>query len=283
MTHRSVIYLHTMSSNPIFKLALDDVRPLQRILQEFHHHEELTLIANRDGIKFTTGDKTFEVSASFKAKFFQTFEAQKDLKFKFLLRDFNESLNLIRDDADSDDCDITSLRMQCSEEGDYLDLKLENKSNCLVSCQLKAFNAAPNHITISPVEDTAELILNSRRFYDYVSGLDLTTSDYVDISLSPDETPLKIVTKSENITEVELSIPREANDILMGVCISDNIVFSFNYKTQFVKTALEALKTSKSTRIICSSSGVLCIENIYKDEISIKHMALSEIKIASQL
>lgn len=272
------------NSHPIFTARLDDVTTMNKILHELHHADDHSvLVITEYGMRLiTAGEKTFQVSAYFAASTFQLFklESLDQVNFRFILRDFIESLNLLRndpivegdkiqldvgDDGFTSDMMKTSLQIEYKKKGGPLRLRLENKSNYIINCELKAFNM-PSDSLFRPLifldsEETAVILLNSKKFYDFVSGLDLVSSDHVDLTMCRGETPLILRTTSTSLVEVELEIPFNEDIIKREMIASDNCLFSFNYRTQFIKPALEASKNSAFVEIKCGSSGLLCIEH----------------------
>lgn len=268
----------------IFTAGLDDVYTMSKILHELHHSDEHSiLVITKFGIRLiTAGEKTFQVSAYFASDTFQRFhfdhENHGQITFRFMLRDFIESLHLLRDDplvegdkTTPDDCqqsDLikTSLYIQYRKKGEPLRLRLENKSNYVINCDLKAFSIPSDSmfrpLGFSEVDETAVILLNSKRFYEYVSGLDFVSSEYVHLIMGRGDIPIRLSTKSTILGEVELEITRNETDIIRReIVVSDNCLFSFCYKTQFIKPALEALKNSLLTQMKCGSNGLLCIEH----------------------
>jgi len=275
------------TDDSIFTAGLDDVTTMSKILHELHHvDDDSVLVLTRDGFRLiTAGEKTFQVSAFFAASAFQRFKFDGDsydkVNFRFVLKDFIESLNLLRDDpivegdkiqqddtGQPSDLMKTSLYIQYRKKGDPLKLRLENKSNYVINCDLKAFNL-PSDSMFCPLnfldgEETAVIVLNSRKFYDYVSGLDLVSSDLVHLVMGRGDVPIKLSTKSTLLGQVELEITQNETDIIKkGITVSDNCLFSFSYKTQFMKPALEALRNSALMQMKCGSSGLLCIEHFH--------------------
>lgn len=274
------------TDDSIFTAGLDDVTTMSRILHELHHADDHSvLVITRDGIRLiTAGEKTFQVSAYFAASTFQRFnfdyENYHQVNFRFMLKDFIECLNLLRDDPivegdkiqqddrQQNDLIKTSLYIQYRKKGDPLKLRLENKSNYVINCDLRAFNL-PSDTMFCPLafldsEETAVILLNSKRLYEYVSGLDLISSEFVQLVMGRGEVPLKLSTKSTLLGEVELEITSNETEIIKReIVVSDNCLFSFSYKTQFIKPALEALRSSALMQMRCGSSGLLCIEHFH--------------------
>lgn len=267
----------------LFTVGLDDVTTLTRILLELHHNEEQSVLAiNQDGIRvITAGEKVFQVSAFFARSVFQhfKFEANRQVNFRFVLRDFIATLCLPLDDyiADGDKLTLddekprdhmkTSLHMQYRRKNEPIRMRLENKSNCLVECDLKAFNLPSNSVfcplAFHDSEDFAMIHLNSKKLYEYVSGLDFT-GEHVHVVMGRGEIPLKLSTSSTTTGEVELEIPLNETEIMTRV-VSSNYVYNFSYKTQLIKPALEALRTSLSARMKIGGSGLLCIEHFHEE------------------
>lgn len=270
----------------IFTAGLDDVTLMSSILQELYHTDEQSVLSiNQEGLRLiTAGEKTFQVSAFFAASTFQryTFDARKHdrVHFRLALRDFIECLNLLRDDplVEGDKAPVeenfhsdtmtTSLWLQYRKVGEPLRLKLENKTNYVIECQLTGYSR-PHDFKFCPLafqdgEDTAVIVLNSKKFYDYVSGLDLTSSELIHLVMSRGEVPVKLSTKSTLLGEVELEITSNEREIIQrDIIVSDNCLFSHKYKTQFVKPAFEALRSSELVQLKCGSSGLLCVEHIH--------------------
>lgn len=278
------------TDDAILTAGLDDVTTMSRILHEVHHAEDHSVLEiTQDGIRIITAvGKTFQVSAFFAASVFQRYKFDRDnheqVHFRFMLRDFIESLNLLRDDpivegdkvplqdegAEDNDLMKTSLYIQYRKKGAPLKLRLENKSNYVINCDLNAFNSASDQwfypLAFAEFEEYAIIALNSRKFYEYVSGLDLVSSLHVHLVMGRGEVPLKLSTKSTELGEVELEITHNEIEIIRReIIVSDNCLFSFSYKTQFIKPALDALRTSSFIRMKCSSSGLLCIEHFHED------------------
>lgn len=273
----------------IFTAGLDDVTTMSRILHEVHHADDHSVLEiTQDGIRIITAvGKTFQVSAFFAASAFQRYKFDYDnynrIHFRFMLRDFIESLNLLRDDPivegdkvlqqderEEQDLIKTSLYIQYRKKGSPLKLRLENKSNYVINCDLNAFNSASDQwfqpLAFTDFEEHAMIVLNSRKFYEYVSGLDLVLSANVHLVMSRGEVPLKLSTKSTELGEAELEITHNEIEIIKKeIVVTDNCLFSFNYKTQFIKPALDALRASNFIRMKCSSNGLLCIEHFHED------------------
>lgn len=272
------------SDDALFTVGLDDVTTMTKILHELHHSDDQSILAmNHDGIRLiTAGEKVYQVSAFFAKSIFQSFKfvADHQVNFRFVLRDFIATLSLPLDDpmAEGDkligpddgqqkDHMKTSLYMQYRKKGEPIRMKLENKTNCLVECDLKAFNL-PSNSRFSPLafhdsEDCAMIHLNSKRLYEYVSGLDFS-GEHVHVSMGRGEIPLKLSTNSTAVGEIELEITDNESEIIHKV-VSDNTLYSFSYKTQLIKPALEALRTSHSMRMKVGSSGLLCIEHFHEE------------------
>lgn len=274
-----------MSFSNLFTVRLDDVTTMTIILNELHHADDQSVLAiNQDGIRIiTAGEKVFQVSAFFARSIFQLFEfeANHQVNFRFVLRDFIATLNLplddpiaegdklMLDDQQPNDYMKTSLFMQYRKQGEPIRMKLENKSNCVVECDLKAFNLPSNSIfcplAFHDSEDFAMIDLNSKKLYEYVSGLDFT-GEHVHVVMGKGEVPLKLSTSSAT-GEVDIEIPSNEVEIITKV-VSDNTLHSFGYRTQLIKPALEALKTSLSMRMKIGCSGLLCIEHFHEAEVS---------------
>jgi len=272
----------------IFEIGLEDVSAMNKILHELHHSDDhCVLVVNEDGISLiTNGEKTFQISAFFAASTFQTFEFDSErfdhINFRFIMRDFIECLNLLRDDpmeekdrllnvddpSRSGELMKTSLLIVYRKEGDRIKLRLENNSNYTINCELKAFNLAGDAI-FSPMvfnagEDTAVIVFDSKKLYEYVSGMDFVTCDFVSLLLEQGHVPLRIRTKSTQLGEVELEIKIEETEIIRReLRLSSGSQFSFSYRTQFIKPALDALKCSSFMKLKCGSSGLLCIEHFH--------------------
>lgn len=276
-----------MDPNYVFTARLDDVSSMSKVLHELHQADDHSvLVISQYGIRLiTAGEKTFQVSAYFAASTFQEYSLNTEnlerVNFRFMLRDFIETLNLLRNDPISEgdriqlegddsrgDLMTTSLQIEYRRKSGPLRLKLENKSNYVINCDLKAFNLPSDSmfrpLTFSDSEELAIVLLDSKRFYDYVSGLDLVQSEYVNLTMSRGQTPIKMSTCSTLLGEVELEIPHNETEIIKReIIVSDNCVFSFSYKAQFMKPALEALRNSKFMQMKCGSSGLLCIEHFH--------------------
>lgn len=270
----------------IFAAGLDDVTTMSSILQELYHADEQSVLSiTSEGIRLiTAGEKTFQVSAFFAASNFQRYifdeRNQGRVHFRLALKDFIECLNLLRDDpiVEGDkvpaeenqrgDTMTTSLWLQYRKIGEPLRLKLENKTNYVIECQLTGYSR-PYDSKFCPLafqdsEDTAEIVLSSKKFYDYVSGLDMTSSEFILLVMSRGEVPVRLSTKSTLLGEVELEITANEREIIKrDIVVSDNCLFSHKYKTQFVKPAFEALRSSELVYLKCGSSGLLCIEHIH--------------------
>lgn len=271
------------SDDSLFTVGLDDASTMTKILHELHHADDQSVLAiNQDGIRvITAGEKVFQVSAFFARSIFQHFKFDTDhqVNFRFVLRDFIATLNLPLDDpiAEGDkvvpeDCQPndymkTSLFMQYRKKGEPIRMRLENKTNCVVECDLRAFNMPSNSVfcplAFHDSEDFAMIHLNSKRLYEYVSGLDFT-GEHVHVVMGRGEIPLKMCTSSTATGEVELEITNNETDIINKV-VCENIVYNFSYKTQLIKPALEALRTSNSMRMKIGSSGLLCIEHFHEE------------------
>lgn len=296
----------------IFIAGLDDVTSMNKILHELHHADDHSvLVITQNGLRLiTAGEKTFQVSAYFAASTFQKYrfnlEEHHQVNFRFMLKDFIECLNLLRDDpivdgdrmqnlADaeqSSDMMKTSLLIRYRKRGDPLRLRLENNSNYVISCDLKAFNL-PSDTMFRPLafldsEDTAVIVLNSKRLYEYVSGLDLFSSEYVYLSMSRGEVPLRMCTQSTQLGEVELEITENEKEIIVNdILVSENCHFNFTYKAQFMRPALEALRTSSLMQMRCGTSGLLCIEHFHGTDrqqnkrSSVEYFILSEVNSPS--
>lgn len=274
------------SEDSIFTAGLDDVTTMSSILHELYPTDEQSiLVITADGIRLiTAGEKSFQVSAFFVSSIFQQYEfnGRDRVHFRLYLKDFIECLNLLRDDpiVEGDrvqpieenqvsDMMTTSLCLQYRKQGEPLLLRLENKSNYVINCGLSGFTKSHDSrfcpLAFQEDEDTAVIVLNSKKFYDYVSGLDLISSDFVQLVMSrQDEIPIKLSTKSTQLGEVELHIHEDEKEIIKrDLIVSDNLVFAHWYKTAFMKPALEGLKTSVLVQIKCGSSGLLCIEHFH--------------------
>lgn len=271
------------TDDSIFTAGLDDVTTMSKILHDLHSGEEHSvLVITSEGVRLiTAGEKTFQVSAFFASSTFQRFKFDSEnyhqVNFRFMLRDFIESLNLLRDDpivegdkqfddGQSGDTTKTSLYIQYRKKGDPLKLKLENKSNYVINCDIKAFNL-PMDSMFCPLafldgEETAIILLDSKKLYEYVSGLDLVSSEYVHFHMGRGDVPLKLTTYSTLLGEVELEITSNETEIIKKeISVSVNCIFSFSYKSKFFKPAIEALRNSTITQIKCGSSGLLCVEH----------------------
>lgn len=272
----------------IFEVGLEDVSTMNKVLHELHHSDDHSvLVVDKEGLRLiTNGEKTFQISAFFAASTFHKFDFDFDLheyiNFRFILKEFIECLNLLRDDTmedkdrllNMDDLSRTGETMKTSLEivyrkrGDPLRLKLENSSNCVINCELKAFNLVGDsmfsHMAFGSCEDIAVIVFDSKKLYDYISGIDLVTCDFVDLRLQQCEVPVKISTKSTQLGEVELEISSEETSVIKReLRVSNGCQFSFSYRTQFIKPALDALKFSTHMKLKCGSSGLLCIEHFH--------------------
>lgn len=261
----------------LFEAVLEDASSMNKILHELHHQgDHSVLVITKDGLNLITNhEKTFQISAFFAAATFQKFHFNPDrytyINFRFILDEFIECLNLLRDDptdeSDSGDC-ITSLQICYKRRGDPLRLRLENNSNCSINCDLRGFNM-PDSSIFCPMEfqedeETAVILFDSRKLYEYVSGLDLNTSDFVNLFMDRNEIPVALSTKSTAMGEVKLEIAKNDIDVIKcPIRISDNMIFHNNYRTGFMKPALEALKTSSHMKMTCGASGLLCTQHFH--------------------
>lgn len=258
----------------IFTAELEDITTMSKVLQELHHAGDHSVLnIKEEGIRFVSADeKTFQVSAYFSSEIFVKFvfnSRAPEVNFRFMLLDFIESLNLLRDtplddpDGLQNDTLRTSLYIQYRAKGDPLRLRMENNSNYVINCDLKAFNLVNSMfcpLTFTE-EDYASIGLDSKKLQDYVTGLDLVSSEYLKITLSKGNTPLKMTTRGL-YGEVGLEITSEAKEIIkQDLMVSVNCWFSFTYKTQFIKPALEALRASTIVYIKCATTGLLCIQH----------------------
>lgn len=269
----------------VFTAGLDDVTTMSKILHELHHaSEHSVLLITKEGIRLVSADeKSFQVSAYFSASTFQRFKfddtLQNQVTFRFILKDFIECLNLLRDDplVEGDKIQLvddtssgepmkTSLYIQYRKKGEPLKLRLENKSNYVINCDLKAFCSSSEFspISLSTDNEYAMIKMDSRKLHNYVSGMDLVSSDFVHLSMGRGDYPLKLCTKSITLGEVELEIPATDNEIILEeIRASDNCLFSFTYKTQYMRPALDSLKNSHTVLMKCDSRGILCIEHFH--------------------
>lgn len=294
--------MNSSTEDSIFTARLDDVGILCKILNELHHGQDHSIFVIDDrGIKLiTASEKTFQISAYFDRNIFERFEYQSvdqsedQVSFRFIFKDFIECLNLLRDDPLNADGDVhtqsrsltTSLYIQYKNKGDKLKFRLENKSNYVINCDLRAFTLPDTMfqmLTFSEDEEAADILLNSRKFHDYVSGLDFEKSEYVHLVMSRDDVPIKLSTRSNLLGEVELEITQDQKDIIVReIAVSDNCVYSFSYRTKFIKPALEALRNSSRVQIKCGSRGLLCIEHFHQvdsvegEQPSVEYFILSE-------
>lgn len=162
----------------------------------------------------------------------------------------------------------TSLEIRYKKRGEPLQLRLENGSSCVINCDLKAFNM-PGDSMFAPMafsndEETAVIVFDSKKLYEYASGLDLVSSEFVDLVMGRGSVPVKFSTKSTVLGEVELEITERDSEIIKReIMVSDNFLFSFSYRSQFMKPALEALRTSTYMKMRCGSSGLLCLEHFH--------------------
>lgn len=262
------------TDDAVFTAELEDITTMSKVLQELHHAgDHAVLNITREGMKFVSADeKTFQVSAHFTSSIFQRFKLDEEtlvVNFRFMLRDFIECLNLLRDtptnEEDNQQSDIlkTSLYIQYRAKGDPLRLRMENNSNYVINCDLKAFNLMNSMFCplVFIEDDYATIMMDSKKLQDFVSGLDLNSSESLKITLSKGPTPIKMSTRGL-FGEVELEITSNESDIIIeGLMVSVNCWFSFSYKTQFIKPALEALRASSTVRIKCATSGLLCVEH----------------------
>lgn len=277
----------------IFTANLKDITSMSKILHELEHiNDHFILVIDRSGIKLitTTDEKTVQVSAYFSSDTFQRFEfnhANHDQVInKFLLKDFIQCLNLLRDDPVIDGDEnyylnqqhtnepyqpiTTSLYIQYRKKDDPLRLKLEKHTSYVIDCELKALTVEDESLSLlgfDIADDTAVILLYSRRFYEYVGGLDFQESEFVELIMGSGETPIKMSTKSTKYGEVEVEITERASDIIKEpIQVSNNTLFSFAYNAKSIKLAFEALKYSALVQIKCGSSGLLCIEHFHSTE-----------------
>lgn len=251
----------------LFSAKLYNIGSINKLLN--HNGDFSIFIISHNGILITTGENSFQVSANLAASTFQQYQLDAELgqlSFRFMPIDFIECLNLLPQDVD-DEAIETSLEIEYKKRGGPLRLRLQNKTNYVINCDLKAFNM-PGDSLFTPLtfldgEEIAVILLNSKKFYDYVSGLDLVSSDHVHLAMSRGDTPIRLSTNSSTLGEVELEIPHESEIIKREIIVSDNCLFSFSYKTEFIKPALEALKNFALVQMKCGSSGLLCIEHFH--------------------
>lgn len=278
----------------IFNARLEDVTTMSRVLQELHHSDEHSvLVVSSDGIRLVTAEKTFQVSAYFSKNCFQDFifrppvdkrgKVVDQVTFRFMKRDFIECLGLLDDQLNTTDGDRsmdesnynqmqkdpqfkTTLHCQYHSEGEPLRLELRNGSDYLINCEVMAFSINNNNL-FSPLrfsnsDEPATILLKSRTFREYFSGLDLTSSDFIMLTLKRGEIALKLSINSLMLGELELEIA-EKDKMVKQLKISQNVEYSFRYKTQFIRPALDSLKSSSLVQLRCSSNGLLCIEHFH--------------------
>lgn len=269
------------SGGCLFEARLEDLSTMNKVLNEIGNiDDQSVLIVTKDGLRLVTaGEKTFQISAFFAQTTFKRFlfnSEEPHIYFKFMLKDFIENLNLLPEDLSNEDADDskrdfdfnrTSLEIRYKGRGEPLRFRLENKSNLFINCDIKAF-MMPNVFTpmdFAEEEDMATIECDSKRLHEFVSGLDLISSEYVKLLMRQDWVPLIFSTESALLGEVELKIPKCDKEIyLSDIVVSDSSYFFNNYyRTQFIKPALDALKTSTKVKMRCGSSGLLCLEHFH--------------------
>ena len=283
----SIIMSNYADNEYIFEALLEDASTMNKILHELHHPDDQSVLPiTSEGLRLiTTGEKAFQISAFFAASTFHKFNFNSDyVNFRLSLKDFIESLNLLRDEPIEDgdmkrnphddssrqpfEYNTTSLLIRYRNRGLPLELKLENKSNYLVNGGLKAFNL-PDDSRYYPIdfkddEEIADIVFDSKRLWDWVSGLDLVSSEFVDLVMGKSDIPVRFLTKSFTLGEAELELSADDTEMIRReIRVSDNVLYGFSYRTQFMKPALEALKNSTFMKMRCGSSGLLCIEHFH--------------------
>lgn len=260
-----------MTSEPvIFELELEDALVINKVISEIHDPDDNSiLMVDANGLRMvSTGDRTSQVSAFFSRMTFNrfVFNTSGQVKFRFVLKDFIETLNLLQDDAKDDEPKPAkvSLKINYRKRGDPLRLRLENNSNYTVNCDLREFSLPSVHTLMSftPHEEITDIVFHSRELYKFLSGLDLS-SQFVTLKLEPGNVPVKWMAGG---VELEVGTEDEPAIIKRGLNAPSNLVFDFAYRTQLLKPAFMALRSSTSMLLRCGSSGLLIMEHFHDSQ-----------------
>uniref|UniRef100_A0A6G1SFY7 Cell cycle checkpoint protein RAD1 n=1 Tax=Aceria tosichella TaxID=561515 RepID=A0A6G1SFY7_9ACAR len=288
----------TQSSNSnveaLFEIVLVDASVINKIISEIGNPDDnSTFIFTNDGLRLiVNGDRTSQVSAFFSTSTFDSFEFRADhsISYKFSLKDFIEALNMLPEET-SDDNQVpttTTLQINYRRRGDPLKMKLDNRTNYSVECDLREFStpSIQSLMSFNDFEETAEIYFHSKELYKYISGLDLTSSVFLKIVMKAGDVPVRMLTESPIMGEVELEIRpnSDRNDlgppiIMRDLNIPPNAIFEFNYRCKFIAPALEALRTSNHVRMKCGHSGLLLMEHFHGQEARdqmVQYFVLSE-------
>lgn len=278
----------------LLEIVLEDASVINRIISEIGNPDDnSTFIFTDEGLRLiVNGDRTSQVSAFFSASTFDSFEfrANDCIRYKFSLKDFIETLNVLREEP-TDENQVpapTSLKLTYRRRGDPLRIKLDNRSNISAECDLREFST-PSYqslMSFNDLEETAEIYLNSKELYKYINGLDLTSSVFLKIVMKAGDVPVRMLTESPTMGEVELEIKPTTDRtessppiIMRDLNIPSNEIFPFNYRCKFVAPALEALRTSNHVRMKCGQSGLLLMEHFHgqdaRDQM-VQYFVLSE-------
>lgn len=264
----------------LFTANIDDVSGMSKILHELHApqpRDHAILTISKEGLRIITGDSSHQVSAFFAVTMFQRFDFNNresdKVNFRFSLKYLIESIDSFLKDSDqsiqgdkSNNFD-TSLYIEYKKKDDPLLFKFEDSSNLVINVEIFGTFATPNNSLYSPLQfnsndDICVVTLNSKKVYDYMIGVDLVSSPFVDITMGRDES-VKLSTSSE-YGESALEIRLDSDDLIIGdVYAPPCCIFNNRYKSMFLKPALEAAKNSYVMQVKCSSSGLLCLQHFH--------------------
>jgi hypothetical protein len=297
--HRPTMPSAQSSYDPesLLEILLEDTSVINKIICEIGNPDDnSTFLFTKDGLRLViNGDRTSQVSAFFSTSTFDEFMFNADdcIRYKFSLKDFIETLNILREEASDENLlpSPTSLKMSYRRRGDPLRLKLDNRSSHTAESCLREFSTPSIQplMSFNDLEETAEIYFYSKELYKYISGLDLATSAFLEIFLKAGR-PVRMLTESPTMGDVELEIKSnrdrtELNQpiIMRDLIIPDNIEFRFNYRCKFIAPALDALKSSSHVRMKCGQSGLLLMEHFHSQDArvqSVQYFVLSEVVVA---
>lgn len=256
----------------LFELELEDASVISKLICEMDDPDDNSImIVDARGLRLvSTG--TSQVSAFFsRATFNQfVFNSTKQIKFRFVLKEFIETLNLLQDDTkDSEDPHPAkvSLKIIYRKKGDPLKLRLTNNSNYTVNCDLREFSLPTFHtlMSLTEYEDVTDIVFHSKELYRFLSGLDLS-SPFVTLILGdgrPDEMPVRFMA---GMVELEINTSDDPPIIKRDLNAPTNLVLNFRYRTQLLKPAFNALKSSTTMSLRCGSSGLLIMEHFHDSQ-----------------
>lgn len=240
---------------------LDNVRMISNILRSINFKETATVFMSENGLKITVEDsKCVQANAFLQSALFQEYIiSEEEAAFRINLTVVIECLSIFGTSPTPGI--MTALELRYSANGEPLILLLE-ENGVVTDCSIKTMDAAEvldfNFCSGNVVN---KIIMKSDCLKELFAELD-TTSDYLEIHMSPDKPNLRISTVG-NCGSMQSDFQKESEMIESFQCTKTQIN---RYKMALLKPSIKALMLSSRISMRTDSRGFLSLQYMVKAE-----------------